>query len=88
MADPLPRPLRRLLTTSGVVFGVTLALVLLDVLAGVRLPGVLRPALPWLLVVSLGVAITVLVGALGTPKNPRQTAPPDDDAPADGGRGG
>ena len=86
MADPFPRPLRLILTASGVVFGVTLALVLLDVAADVRLPGAVRPALPWLLVVSLGVAITVLVGALGTPKRPGPPADPP--APPDDGRGG
>lgn len=86
MSEPFPRPLRLLLTMSGVTFGVTLALVLLDVAAGVRLPGAVRPALPWVLVVSLAVAITVLVGALGTPKRP---GPPDEPAaPPDGGRGG
>ena len=67
---PLPLALRRALTWSGAVFAVALALVLLDVLAGLRLPGVLRPALPWVLVLSMAVAITVLAGALGTPKRP------------------
>ena len=54
------------------MFGVALALVLLDVLAGVRLPGAVRPALPWVLVLSMAVAITVLAGALGTPKRPER----------------
>ena len=47
---------------------VGLALVLLDALAGVQLPQPFRSALPWLLVISSGVGITLLVGALGTPK--------------------
>lgn len=82
MAEPPPLPLalRRALTWSAVVFAAALALVLLDVLAGVRLPGAVRPALPWVLVVSLAVAVTVLSGALGTPKRPG--------AERDAGRGG
>ena len=82
---PLPLALRRALTWSGVVFAVSLALVLLDVLAGVRLPGALRPALPWVLVLSMAVAITVLSGALGTPKRPERDGDPPRPAPPDEG---
>jgi hypothetical protein len=52
------------------VFGAALVLVVLDAAAGLRLPGAVRPALPWVLVVSAVVGITLLVGALGTPKRP------------------
>ena len=69
------------------MFTVALALVLLDVLAGVRLPGAVRPALPWVLVVSLAVAITVLSGALGTPKRPGSEPDPGP-SEADAGRPG
>jgi hypothetical protein len=62
--------LRRLLTASGVTFGVCLALALLDVLAGVRLPGAVRPLLPWVMAASMLLATTLLVGALGMPARP------------------
>lgn len=61
---------RLLLRTSGIVFAVSLALVLLDALAGVRLPDAVRPALPWVLVASTLVGIVLLVGALGMPTRP------------------
>ena len=84
--SPTPsRPLLHALTVSGAVFGVALVLVVLDVAAGVRLPGVLRPALPWVLVGSTAVAITLLAGSLGTPKRPGtdEEPPPQDAAPTD-----
>lgn len=68
-ADFGPR-LRALLRASGAVFAVTLALVILDAAFGVRLPAAVRPALPWLLVASMGVGIVLLVGAIGMPKRP------------------
>lgn len=64
------RPLLHAVVASGAAFGVALVLVLLDVGADVRLPAPVRPALPWLLIGSAVVAITLLVGALGTPKKP------------------
>ena len=74
------RGFRILLRTCGLVFVVGLALVLLDALAGVQLPQPFRSALPWLLVISSGVGITLLVGALGTPKREAKApkAPPSD----------
>ena len=70
-ADFGPR-LRLALRIAGIAFVVTLALVLLDVVAGVRLPGAIRPLLPWLLVLATGAGITLLVGALGMPKRPER----------------
>ena len=65
MEQPSPAPPRRSLATadfgpglrlalrvSGVAFVAAFALVLLDVVAGVRLPGALRPALPWVFVAA------------------------------------
>ena len=85
--------LYRLLVASGAVFGVTLVLVVLDAAAGVRLPQPVRPVLPAVLVLSLLVCITLLVGALGMPKRPGSDAddaamrPGTDDGPqtTDGG---
>ncbi len=68
-ADFGPR-LRLALRVAGIAFVVSLALVLLDVLAGVRLPGAVRPILPWVLVLATLAGITLLVGALGMPKRP------------------
>ena len=62
--------LRAALRLAGVSFVVALALVLLDVLAGIRLPEAVRPALPWVLVAATLASITLLVGALGMPKRP------------------
>ena len=83
MEPPLPAPPKRSLETadfgpglrlalrvSGIAFVAALALVLLDVLAGVQLPHVLRSALPWLLVLATLACITLLVGALGMPRRP------------------
>jgi hypothetical protein len=64
--------LRLGLRLAGATFAVALALVLLDVLAGVRLPVAVRPALPWALVGSTLVGVTLLVGALGMPKRPER----------------
>ena len=86
-ADPPPRRsastatfgpgLRLALRLAGASFAVSLALVLLDVLAGLRLPAAVRPALPWVLVAATLAGITLLVGALGMPKRPD---PPDGEA--------
>ncbi|HEX8385400.1 MAG TPA: hypothetical protein VF576_04395 [Rubricoccaceae bacterium] len=62
--------LRLGLRLAGATFAVALALVLLDVLAGVRLPPAVRPALPYVLVAATVVGTTLLVGALGTPRRP------------------
>ncbi len=62
--------LRAALRVAGVAFVAALALVLLDVLAGVRLPAAIRPALPWVLVAATLASITLLVGAIGMPKRP------------------
>ena len=78
-ADFGPR-LRLALRVAGVAFAVSLALVLLDVLAGIRFPGVLRPALPWVLVGATLASITLLVGALGMPKRPERPPRDADDA--------
>lgn len=90
VSDAAPRPPRRsaqtadfgpglrlALRVAGIGFAVSLALVLLDVLADVRLPGGLRALLPWLLVGSTLACITLLVGAIGMPKRPEPPAPPD-----------
>lgn len=70
-----------LLRASGLVFVIGLALMLLDALAGIRLPQPFRSALPWLLVTSSIVGITLLVGALGTysrgASRSRKSQPPD-----------
>ncbi len=89
MEPPLPAPPKRSLETadfgpglrlalrvSGIAFAAALALVLLDVLAGIRLPHGLRTALPWLLVLSTLACITLLVGALGMPRRPDPPADP------------
>jgi hypothetical protein len=68
--------LRLALRVSGLAFVAALALVLLDVLANVRLPASVRPALPWVLTVATAAGITLLVGALGVPRRPD---PPDSD---------
>lgn len=83
MEPPLPAPpkrslatadfgpgLRLALRTSGLAFVAALALVLLDVLAGVRLPPAVRPALPWVLVLATMAGITLIVGAIGMPRRP------------------
>jgi hypothetical protein len=62
--------LRLALRVSGIVFVTALALVFLDVLAGVRLPAAVRPALPWVLVAATMAGVTLLVGALGMPRRP------------------
>ena len=62
--------LRAALRVAGYTFAVSLALVLLDVLAGIRLPAAIRPALPWALVAATLAAVTLLVGALGMPRRP------------------
>lgn len=75
--DPFSVPgFRALLRASGLAFVVALALALLDAGAGVRLPQPFRAAIPWVLIVSATVGVTLLVGALGTPK--RGSPPPDD----------
>ncbi len=68
-ADFGPR-LRLALRVAGVAFVASLALVFLDVLVGVRLPGAVRPFLPWALILATLAGITLLVGALGMPKRP------------------
>ncbi|GAB5534065.1 MAG: hypothetical protein Rubg2KO_03140 [Rubricoccaceae bacterium] len=62
------RSFRLALRTTGIGFALGLALVLLDTLAGVPLPQPFRSALPWVLILSSAVGITLLVGSLGTPK--------------------
>lgn len=82
MPPPTPpsRPLLQAILVSGTVFGAALVLVVLDVAAGVRLPGVVRPALPWLLVGAALVCITLLSGSLGTPG---RSGRGDNDSPGD-----
>ena len=70
-ADFGPR-LRLALRLAGIAFVGSLALVLLDVAADVRLPAAVRPLLPWLLVAATLAGITLLVGALGMPKRPEE----------------
>lgn len=67
------RGVRVLLRTSGYVFAFGLLLILLDALAGIQIPQPFRAALPWLLVASSVVGITLLVGALG--RSSRGTPP-------------
>ena len=79
-SDPPPRRsaataefgprLRLALHVAGVSFALSLSLVLLDVLAGLRLPAAVRPLLPYVLVVATLAGITLLVGALGMPRRP------------------
>ena len=68
--------LLRLMRLSGWTLLATLVVVGLDV-AGLRLPQPLRGAVPWVLVGSLLVWLTLLSGALGLPKRP---APPGESA--------
>ncbi|MEO0559572.1 MAG: hypothetical protein AAF170_15455 [Bacteroidota bacterium] len=82
--DPFDlRSFRLVLRASGVGFALGLVLLLLDVLAGVQLPQPFRAGVPWLLIGTSGVGITLLVGALGTPKRSsqasRESMPPDGD---------
>ena len=74
------RSFRLALRAAGIGFALGLVLMLLDVLAGVQLPQPFRAGIPWLLVVSSGVGITLLVGALGTPK---RKAPADETMPTE-----
>lgn len=78
-APPLSRSFRRLLAAAGLAFAVSLGLVVLDVVLGVRLPAGLRPLLPWVLVGATLVGITLLVGAIGTPGRAAKTPPPADE---------
>ena len=71
--------LLRVMRVSGWTLLATLVVVGLDV-AGLRLPQPLRAAVPWVLVASLLVWLTLLSGAIGLPRRP---APPDADAPGD-----
>jgi len=74
-SDPLNiRSFRIGLRTSGIGFTVGLVLMLLDVLAGIQLPQPFRAGIPWLLIVTSGVGITLLVGALGMPKRTSDAA--------------
>lgn len=75
--------LRLALRLAGIGFAVSMALVLLDVLAGVRLPGGLRALVPWLLVGSTLACITLLVGAIGMPKRPDPREKPPAGGPPD-----
>lgn len=78
--QPLLSPvLAHLLRASGVLFVVSLSLVLLDVAWDIRMPGILRPALPWLLLASMLVGTTLLVGALGMPGRPDKPDRPLDE---------
>ena len=71
-SDPFNvRGFRLALRATGVGFTIGLVLLLLDVLAGIHLPQPFRAAIPWVLILSSGVGITLLVGALGTPKRTR-----------------
>lgn len=62
----------RLMRVSGWTLLVMLGVVALDV-AGFRLPQPLRAAVPWVLVGSLVVWLTLLSGAIGLPKRPQPT---------------
>ena len=69
--------LLRVMRASGWTLLATLVVVGLDVV-GLRLPQPLRGAVPYVLVVSLLVWLTLLSGTIGLPKRP---APMDADAP-------
>lgn len=79
------QPLLQAIAASGAVFGVVLLLVILDVAAGIQLPAGIRPVLPWLLVGTALVSITLLVGALGTPTRPGADAEEPDSTPEESG---
>lgn len=64
------------LRLSGWTLLATLVVALLDAGLGVQLPQPARSAVPWLLVGSLLVWLTLLSGALGMPKKP---SPPEND---------
>lgn len=58
------------LRLSGWTLLATLVLAVLDAVLGVQLPQPFRAAIPWVLVGSLLVWLTLLSGALGMPKKP------------------
>lgn len=72
------------LVGTGLVFGLSLALALLDGAGWLVLPQVFRPAIPVGLVLSAFLGIVLLSGAIGTPKRPgaesEDAAPPESGA--------
>ena len=67
------------LRVSGWTLLATLVVAMLDAGLGLRLPQPVRGAVPWVLVASLLVWLTLLSGALGLPKRP---SPPSGEAQA------
>jgi hypothetical protein len=74
----LGRTTRIVLRGSIVISCVVLAVLVLDLLGGPRLPQAVRPALPFVLAVGLGVALVLGVAGYGAPK---RRSGPGDDAP-------
>lgn len=74
---PVTPRIRRLLTGSGVVFLTALILAVLDAVELFRLPQPLRSFIPWLLVGSALLGITLLVSLLGTPSRSGRSAGSD-----------
>lgn len=76
--------LYRLLLATGLVFGLSLVLALLDGAGWLVLPQPFRLAIPIGLVLSAFLGIVLLSGAIGTPKRPgaenEDAAPPEDEA--------
>jgi hypothetical protein len=77
----------RLLIGTGLVFGVSLVLALLDGAGWFALPQPLRPALLVALVLSTLLGIVLLSGAIGMPKKPgTPEASGESDAPPEADR--
>ena len=76
--DPFFFPgFRIALRASGIGFAIAFGLALLDGAGVLRLPQPFRGAVPWVMILTATVGITLLVGAIGMPK--RDAAPPDDE---------
>ena len=69
------RGFRTALRTSGIGFAVAFGLALLDGTGVLRLPQPFRGAVPWVMILTATVGVTLLVGALGMPK--REASPED-----------
>lgn len=65
---------------SGWTLLAALVVAVLDAGLGVRLPQPFRAAVPWVLVASLLVWLTLLSGTLGMPKKPTGPGAEDDGA--------
>ena len=80
----MTRRFRQLHRASVALFVALLLLVLADILLGWALPQPVRGWLPWVLAASLALALTLGVGAYGTPSRPGAGPESPADAPEAG----